>query len=172
MDKSEEYIRKGITVALLVFTFSIIGTAIFEISTSLHEATHAITARFLGCASVMFVQIVTGSTSFECPTENPVQNIIIGYSAPIIMAILGLVLILSGKDSPYRAVGFIFMMLSSIWSLMLNLPSDAAYVAQQGFSPVFGWLIYLTVNGVFWFYFLQEVMDIDLYKKFKEQLKL
>jgi hypothetical protein len=160
----EAKLRMGILVTILVLASAGLGILSANLGVTLHELfLHNLIAWLLGCPASSDTNIYTGITSFACDPANPYQMIIIGLSAPLGAFFIGLFLWMWDRDSILRFIGLIVMMYSSIPSLLPTISgSDMAFAIAHGFNPIFGWLIYVVVSGVFYFALLIEVIDKDL----------
>ncbi len=158
---NEENIRKGLVIGALVAFSSLLGILSTNLGVTLHELfLHNGVAWILGCSATSDANVYTGITMFLCEPGNPIQMILIGLSAPLGAFIIGMLLWLWDKDSVLRFVGLIIMMYSSIPSLFPLIPgSDMAFAISYGFSPLFGWIIYFVVTGVFYLALLEEILD-------------
>ena len=156
--------RIAYTVIAIVVS-ALVGTIIINMGTTFHEYMfHNLIAHLLGCTSNSSVNIFSGVTTFDCPVMTPLMGIIIALSAPVGVFFVGMFLWNINKDSILRVVGGFMMFYSSIPSLFPMIPaSDMSFAIRQGFNPIAGWLIYIILSGYFFWKFMEEVEDRQLF---------
>jgi len=144
--------------------WGIFGTLIINLSLIVHEASHFIAARIIGCtAFITELNFFTGSTGVGECTAQGLQ--IIALAGPVGTWIFALYLYFrEGKNSLFRMLAIMAMAFSVLPSTALIIPqSDFSQAVTFGFSLGKAALLSIIIFGYTMFLFAKEMLD----EKFK-----
>lgn len=165
----DRVVKKLATALLGICLSALIGITFTQLSTQTHELIHVLVSRVLGAESgVSSLFLYTGSTSYEFSGEVPYwYDVVVAMSPPIVIFIIALgIWLFFGENSIIRVLAIIMMMYSVLPSSFPLLPgSDFSFAISKGANPVFVWLIWFFMNGVFYWLLAEEVMDRKLFGK-------
>ena len=138
----------------------IVGLLFTNLSLVIHELSHVIVARYLGCpASINSLNIYTGYSSVgECSND---KMVVIALAGPIGAFLYGLFCwYYGGKDSILRLAGLISFFYSVMPSLYPFLPGSDMYAAIRfGFSPALGTIVWLSISAIIYYLVALEIVD-------------
>lgn len=139
----------------------IIGFLFMSISTFVHEIVgHTATAGILGCKASSKYNVFVGMTGYECPEGQEWKGIIIALAGPIAAFIFGLWAWFYGEDDVIRMLGLLSFYYSVIPNLVPWIPyTDMSKAIQLGLDPLLGWLIYLTIQSLVFYWTFEEILE-------------
>lgn len=121
---------------------------LLAITTSLHEATHVLTAYYLGCKGELTkISFFTGLSAIKC--DSPNKLIIISLSAPILLFLIGLYLWFSDSNPMVKIWALLCWFYGSLPSLSFFTPnSDAQFAVEQGLPILWALLIFILPTSI------------------------
>ncbi|RKX41257.1 MAG: hypothetical protein DRP23_01095 [Thermotogae bacterium] len=122
---------------------------LLAITTTIHEATHVVTAYYLGCEGELAkISFFTGLSAIKCE-DNSTKLIIISLSAPILLFLIGLYLWFSDSHPMVKIWALLCWFYGSLPSLsFFTSNTDANFALKHGLPPLWALLIFIIPTSI------------------------